>query len=78
MTKRANELTLRVRKKMQTRQQITDAAKALFAARGYDAVTVADIARLADVPSRRSITSFPARSSLFSTKTLRSTPALWT
>jgi hypothetical protein len=34
MTKKhVNELPLRVRKKMQTRQQIADAAKALFAAR---------------------------------------------
>jgi hypothetical protein len=31
--KNVNELPLRVRKKMQTRQQIADAAKALFAAR---------------------------------------------
>ena len=50
MTKKlTNEVPLRVRKKMQTRQQIADAARILFAARGYDAVTVADIARLADV-----------------------------
>jgi len=50
MTKKlATGVPLRVRKKMQTRQQIADAARILFAARGYDAVTVADIARLADV-----------------------------
>ena len=61
MTKRANELTLRVRKKMQTRQQITDAAKALFAARGYDAVTVADIARLADVSEQTVYNFFPSK-----------------
>jgi AcrR family transcriptional regulator len=59
--KRVNEVTLRVRKKMQTRQQIADAAKALFAARGYDAVTVSDIARRADVSEQTVYNFFPSK-----------------
>lgn len=39
----------RERKKLATRQAIADAAMGLFLDRGYDAVTVADIARAADV-----------------------------
>ena len=65
MTKKlANEVPLRVRKKMQTRQQIADAARILFAARGYDAVTVADIARLADVSEQTVYNFFPSKEQL--------------
>src|SRR5215475_4570139 len=56
-----SEVPLRVRKKMQTRQQIADAAKTLFAANGYDAVTVADIARLADVSEQTVYNFFPSK-----------------
>jgi len=55
---------LRVRKKMQTRQQIADAARILFAARGYDAVTVADIARLADVSEQTVYNFFASKEQL--------------
>src|SRR5215475_4276049 len=65
MTKKlANQVPLRVRKKMQTRQQIADAARILFAARGYDAVTVADIARLADVSEQTVYNFFPSKEQL--------------
>ena len=43
------EAGLRERKKQQTRQLIADSARGLFADRGFDAVTVAQIARAANV-----------------------------
>jgi len=46
---RSAEEPLRVRKKIQTRRRIADAAASLFAAKGYEAVTIAEIARLAEV-----------------------------
>lgn len=46
MTRQAG---LRERKKAQTRQHIADTAALLFAARGYDEVSIADVARAAEV-----------------------------
>jgi AcrR family transcriptional regulator len=60
----ASEMPLRVRKKMQTRRQIADAAAALFATRGYDAVTVADIARQAEVSEQTVYNFFPSKEQL--------------
>jgi AcrR family transcriptional regulator len=60
----ANEMPLRVRKKMQTRRQIADAAQALFATRGYDAVTIADIAHLADVSEQTVYNFFTSKEQL--------------
>ena len=53
--------TLRVRKKIQTRQRIADAAATSFAAKGYDAVTVAEIARLAEVSEQTVYNFFPSK-----------------
>jgi AcrR family transcriptional regulator len=58
------ELSLRSRKKLRTRQQIADAAVTLFAARGYDAVTVADIARLAEVSEQTVYNFFSSKEQL--------------
>ena len=57
----SEEQPLRVRKKIQTRQRIADAAAASFAARGYDAVTVAEIARLAEVSEQTVYNFFPSK-----------------
>ena len=46
------EAGLRSRKKLQTRQRLEDVALDLFSARGFDAVTMDDIASAAEVGSR--------------------------
>ena len=55
----------RERKKQQTRQAISDVATALFLERGFDAVTVADVARAADVAVQTVFNHFPAKEDLF-------------
>ncbi|WP_049569406.1 TetR/AcrR family transcriptional regulator [Nonomuraea sp. SBT364] len=56
---------LRERKKRETRQRIADVAMGLFAARGFDDVTVAEVARAADVSVNTVFNYFPAKEDLF-------------
>ena len=55
---------LRERKKRQTRDAIAAAALALFLERGFDAVTVADVARAADVSEKTVFNHFPTKEDL--------------
>jgi AcrR family transcriptional regulator len=55
---------LRERKKRQTREAIAAAAMALFRERGFDAVTIADVARAADVSEKTIFNYFPAKEDL--------------
>jgi AcrR family transcriptional regulator len=55
---------LRERKKRQTRETIAQAAMALFVRHGFDAVTVADVARAADVSEKTVFNYFAAKEDL--------------
>src|ERR1700682_6221419 len=61
----AAEAGLRERKKQQTREVIADAARGLFADRGFDAVTVAQVARAANVSEVTVFNYFPTKEDLF-------------
>lgn len=56
--------SLRERKKTQQRERIADVAARLFAEYGYDAVSVADVARGADVSDQTVYNYFPAKKDL--------------
>ncbi|WP_431999685.1 TetR/AcrR family transcriptional regulator [Streptomyces sioyaensis] len=56
---------LRERKKRQTRQYISDVATGLFLERGFDAVTIAEIAGAAEVSVNTVYNYFPAKEDLF-------------
>lgn len=56
---------LRERKKRETRQRISDVAMGLFMARGFDNVTVAEVARAADVSVNTVFNYFTTKEDLF-------------
>ena len=60
----ATSTGLRERQKQQTRQLIFDTASRLFAERGFDAVTVAEVARAADVSEMTVFNHFPTKEDL--------------
>ncbi|MEV6153086.1 helix-turn-helix domain-containing protein [Nonomuraea sp. NPDC052129] len=52
------------RRRIQTRERIADTALTLFSERGYDAVTIAEIAEAADVAKQTVVNHFPAKEDL--------------
>ncbi|WP_326644617.1 TetR/AcrR family transcriptional regulator [Nonomuraea fuscirosea] len=56
---------LRERKKRETRERISDIATGLFLARGFDNVTVAEVARAADVSVNTVFNYFSTKEDLF-------------
>jgi AcrR family transcriptional regulator len=56
---------LRERKKQQTRQLIADTARRLFAERGFESVTVTEVARAAQVAEATVFNYFPTKEDLF-------------
>ncbi|MFI6686870.1 TetR/AcrR family transcriptional regulator [Streptomyces sp. NPDC050485] len=55
----------RERKKRETRQRISDLATGLFLERGFEAVTIAEIAEVADVSVNTVYNYFPTKEDLF-------------
>src|SRR5919108_88818 len=60
----AAEPGLRERKKQRTRQLLADTARRLFSERGFEHVSVAEIARVADVSEATVFNYFPTKEDL--------------
>jgi AcrR family transcriptional regulator len=60
----STDVGLRARKKQKTRQLISETARALFAERGFEHVSVAEIARTADVSEATVFNYFPRKEDL--------------
>ncbi|HKH18794.1 MAG TPA: TetR family transcriptional regulator [Solirubrobacteraceae bacterium] len=60
----APQLGLRERKKQHTRELIAETARGLFSERGFERVTVAEIARAADVSEQTVFNYFPTKEDL--------------
>ncbi|MBH1936740.1 TetR/AcrR family transcriptional regulator [Streptomyces sp. AV19] len=60
-----SELPLRERKKLRTRQRISDVATRLFFERGFERVTVAEVAEAAEVSAMTVFNHFPRKEDLF-------------
>jgi AcrR family transcriptional regulator len=60
----STDLGLRERKKLQTRQLIADTARRLFAERGFEQVSVVEVARAADVSEATVFNYFPTKEDL--------------
>lgn len=56
---------LRAQKKRETRERIAEVARELFVAQGFDAVTVVDVARAAQVSEATVFNYFPTKDDLF-------------
>ncbi len=63
-TQDARQVGLRERKKQQTRELIAETARRLFTERGFERVTVAEIARTADVSEQTVYNYFPTKEDL--------------
>lgn len=61
----AHELPLRQRKKLRTRQHISDVASMLFIRHGFEQVTVAEVAKAAEVSTMTVFNHFPRKEDLF-------------
>jgi AcrR family transcriptional regulator len=61
----AEQLSLRERKKRETRQRIADVAMGLFMLRGFEKVTVAEVAEAADVSVNTVFNYFHTKEELF-------------